>query len=69
MYLICLIEPRLTPLPFYFHDWISTLSPTFKRQGGIEWDILGMEIKHCRKKSISFLLVLSDFFTKIKGFV
>lgn len=30
-----------TPLPFSFHDWISTLSPNFKRQGEkVKWDFL-----------------------------
>lgn len=33
VYLVCLIELGLIPLPFYFHKWISTLSPNYKRRG------------------------------------
>lgn len=34
-----------TPLPFFFHDWISTLSPNFKRQGGkVKWDFLAWRL-------------------------
>lgn len=34
-----------TPLPFSFHDWISTLSPNFKRQGDkVKWDFLAWRL-------------------------